>query len=106
MAAREQTHDAGILKSLGFSSGSVFIVLLLQSLFLTVFGGGLGVLFARGSSEAFATMLGPNFPNYGVSDETVALGLSVSLLIGLLAGIMPAYRLSRSRCIESLRAEG
>ena len=40
MAGREQTHDVGILKALGFEDGSVFGLLLAQSLLLCLLGGG------------------------------------------------------------------
>ena len=106
MAAREQTRDVGILKALGFGSGAIFMVLLLQGLFLGLLGGGLGLILARASSESFATMLGASFPNYEVTLETLGLGVAVSLVVGVLAGIFPAIRLSRLPCVQSLRAEG
>jgi len=105
MSAREQTHDVGILKALGFSHRSVFALLLLQSLLLTVLGGGLGVLLAIGTSDSMASMLGASFPNYQVQPETIGLAIALSVAMGLLAGIIPAAGESRRSCVESLRAE-
>lgn len=105
MAAREQVHDVGILKALGFANTTVFGVLLLQSLAVSVLGGGFGVLVALGTSARFADLLGTAFPNYGVSVETVWLGFSLAAVVGLVAGLVPAVRLSRATCIASLRQE-
>ncbi len=105
MAAREQVHDVGILKALGFGNASIFIGLLFQSLLLSVLGGGLGVFLAWVSAGPIAISLGAMFPNYQVSPGTLALGATISIAIGLLAGLAPAIGLSRLSCVESLRVE-
>lgn len=105
MAAREQVHDVGILKALGFGSGAIFMSLLLQSLFLSVLGGGLGVFLAWASAGPIADSLGAMFPNYLVSPGTLALGATISVSIGLIAGLAPAFQLSRLSCVESLNVE-
>ena len=106
MAAREQVQDVGILKALGFTNGSVFLTFLLQSLLLSVLGGGLGIALAGSSAGAIASVLGAMFPNYQVSVGTMALGGTISVAIGILAGLAPGFNLSRLSCVESLRAEG
>lgn len=105
MAARQQTHDVGILKALGFGSTHVFLVLLLQSVFLTALGGGLGVLLALATSDGIAASLGSWFPNYFVSTETVILGVATAILLGIVAGLAPALRLSRLSPVEALGTE-
>ncbi len=105
MAAREQVRDVGILKALGFGNDTIFVGLLCQSLFLSVLGGGLGVALAWASAGPVATSLGAMFPNYQVSPGTLALGATLSVSIGLFAGLAPAIQLSRLSCVESLRVE-
>lgn len=104
MAAREQSRDAGILQSMGFGGRAVFLVFLLQSLILAVAGGALGVLLALASSPVLAKTLGTAFPGYHIDATTACLGLFLSVAIGGVAGVVPAWRLSRRSPVESLRA--
>ncbi|MFG0320591.1 MAG: ABC transporter permease, partial [Planctomycetota bacterium JB042] len=85
MAAREQVHDVGVLKALGFGDAPVFVVFLGQGLLLCLLGGGAGVLVARGLSDGIARAAGNYFPGFEVGPGTVALGLALSAGIGLLA---------------------
>jgi putative ABC transport system permease protein len=105
MAGREQTHDLGILKALGFSDGSARMLLVAQSLFLCVLGGGLGLLLAAASEQAIATGMGAFFPGYHVQPETYALGAMITVGLGLIAGIIPARRAGRLRPVEALSSE-
>ncbi len=105
MAGRQQTRDSGILKALGFGNRSILFVLLLQGLVVCGFGGGLGILLARASSEAVAGALGSFFPGFAVTNETVLLGAGVTLAIGVIASAPPAWRLARQRVVQALAAE-
>ena len=102
MVAREQTHDAGILKALGFTGGTLARLMLTQSLLLTVLGGGLGVGLALVIAPAFAQVLGTAFPGYGVSDGTLALAVASTVGLGLLAGIVPALRTGNMLVVDAL----
>lgn len=106
MAARQQTHDVGIMKALGFSDGSMSGVLFLQSLALCGLGGGLGLLGASALPALFAgTNYETFFPGVGLHPETLALGLGATLLCGLLAGALPALRARRLSPVAALRTE-
>ena len=105
MAGREQTHDIGILKSLGFADRASAMILVAQSLFLCAVGGGLGVLLAWFAQPAIASALAAVFPGYHIKPATLALGAAVTLALGLLAGLAPAWRASRLRCVEALSAK-
>jgi putative ABC transport system permease protein len=105
MAGREQTHDVGILKALGFVDGDVFKLLLGQSLLLCLLGGGLGVLLAKAMEPGIAAGLGATFPGFTIQGGTVARALLVSAAVGLLAGAMPAWRARALEPVEALRSE-
>jgi len=105
MAAREQVQDSGIMKALGFTNLSVFLVLLLQSLLLALAGGGLGILAALGVADSIAEMIGSQFPGFAVTGETVLLAATLSIVIGLVAGLTPGLRLGRLNVAQSMRAE-
>lgn len=102
MAGREQTRDIGIMKALGFTDATTFIVLLVQALFLCGVGGFLGIAFALVSEKPFAAALGSYFPGYRILPQTIALAAVVTLLIGLVSGIVPAWQARRLRPVAAL----
>lgn len=105
MAGREQTHDVGILKALGFQDGDVSRLLLGQSLLLCLVGGGLGVLLALLVEPGLAAGLGAMFPGFTIQGGTIAQALLVSALVGLVAGLMPARRAHALAPVAALRSE-
>lgn len=105
MAGRERTRDLGIIKALGFGDGVAFALLMLESLLLCGVGGAIGVGLSLLSAPAFRDGLSQMVPGYAVTDETAALGLGLSLLLGVIAGAAPAWRAGRLRVIQALRPE-
>jgi len=103
LSAREQTRDVGVMKALGFTDGSVFGLMLLQSLVLCGLGGGLGMLAAKLSEPALEAMLATMFPNYLVTGATLLLAAGFTLALGLAAGLAPAIRARRLEAVEALR---
>jgi putative ABC transport system permease protein len=105
MTLREQRGDIGILKSLGFTDASMFGLLIAQALFLCALGGGLGMLVAWSVQGLIASWLGTMFPGFVITPGTFALATGVTLLLGILAGIVPAWQAGRLRCVQALRGE-
>jgi putative ABC transport system permease protein len=103
MSMREQTSDVGVLKSLGFTDGSVFGLFLAQAMFLALLGGGLGLLLAWVSEAPIAASLEAMFPGYRVHPETFLMAAVVCVLLGPLAGLIPALRARSLRCVQALR---
>src|SRR5262249_33112191 len=105
MSARQRMHESGIIKALGFQDGALARLMLGESLLLTLLGGGLGVLLAYASAPALQQS-NAWFAQYRVLPSTAALGLLVTLLMGLVAGLAPALMMARLRPTEALRSEG
>jgi predicted permease len=78
-------------------------MLLAENLLLALLGGGLGVLLARWSIGAFErlrpTDLAPGLP-VSLDSRALAFALAASLLAGVAAGLVPAWRLARTRLDE------
>jgi putative ABC transport system permease protein len=104
MAAREQTRDIGVLKALGFRDGTVFGLMLGQSMVLTSLGGLAGLLIALMTQGPLAKILGTMFPGYRIAPQTILEALLVTLAIGILAGIVPALRARNMSVITALRS--
>jgi putative ABC transport system permease protein len=104
MAARQQTHDVGILKALGFSDAAAFRVMLAQALVLCGLGGLLGVGVALAAQPVVIGILGTFFPGFAILPETLVLAAAVTLALGLVSGAVPALRSARLRCVEALRS--
>ena len=108
MAVRERRNEIAVLKTLGFSSGLVMVLILAEAVALAVIGGAIGVLLSRGAVGALPGMpfIGDavrGFPDFGLQPKIVALGLSGALLLGLLAGLVPALLAYRARITDMLR---
>jgi putative ABC transport system permease protein len=105
MSGREQTRDLGIMKALGFSDGAARALLVSQSLALCIIGGGLGLLAVRLMEPAIATGMGAQFPGFHVLQSTFLLGAIITVGLGIVAGIVPAWRAGKLRPVEALGAE-
>ena len=101
-AVRERTADLAVLKTLGFSNKLLLSLVLLESLGLSVCGGGLGLGLAwlivqRGDPT------GGLLPAFYLTVGDVAIGGACVLVLGLASGVLPARRAGRLRIAEALR---
>ena len=108
IAVRERQQEIGVLKTLGFPSGLVMALILIEALLLGLMGGALGLIFAGGAIHALPNVpfIGDvvrQFPGLGLSPKIVSYGLGAALLLGLLAGLVPALLAYRARITEVLR---
>ena len=106
MASRQRQHEAGILKALGFRDGALTRLVLVESLTLSLLGGGLGLLMAKASEQGLRHTMGTMLPGYAVEPRTLALGVGLSVAVGIVAAVAPAISLSRLRPVDALRSEG
>jgi putative ABC transport system permease protein len=103
IAVTERTGEVGLLRALGAGQGQVVGLFLGEAAVLAGLGGLLGVAFGAGG----ALLLGLLVPALPVAVSWFYLGLAegLALLIGLLAGVIPARRAAGLEPVEALRAE-
>lgn len=106
MTARERLAEYATLKAIGF--GPVFLGALIvgESVMITALGGVLGILATFPAAAGFKAAMGSFFPVFKVTPETVAMQAGSALVVGVLAGILPAIRAARVRIVEGLRYIG
>ena len=108
-AVANRTTEIGTLRALGFYRRSILLAFLLESLFLSLGGGVIGLGIA--SLLQFFTISTLNFGSFSelafsfaLSPAIIAISLGFSLLMGLVGGFLPAVGAARLNIIQALRA--
>jgi putative ABC transport system permease protein len=108
VSVTERIREIGVRKALGARRSDILRQFLVESVILSGFGGVLGVLGAAAFSFGLGTILGnmmsANF-SAPIRPWAVALAISVSSIVGLVAGIYPANRAAALDPVEALRNE-
>jgi predicted permease len=107
--ATGRAREIAIRAALGASRGTLIGQLLSESLLLAVAGASLGVLLANWGVSLLVESSGGNLPGFQpirVDLRVLAFTLSVSLLTGILFGLMPALQVSRPDLNGVLRDSG
>jgi putative ABC transport system permease protein len=108
VSVTERTREIGIRKAIGAPRSAIMKQFLVESTVLAGIGGVFGALLGTTLTLIAAQIIPAKVPNFGtpeVSPLAIAVAMTVSMGIGLLAGGYPAYRASRLRPIEALRYE-
>jgi putative ABC transport system permease protein len=103
IAVRERTAEVGLLRALGAGRRQVLSLFLAEAVVLSLSGGFAGLLFGA----TVAWLLGEAVSQLPVSFSTLFMGLALglSVVIGLVAGILPAMSAAKLDPVEALRAE-
>jgi putative ABC transport system permease protein len=101
-SVRERTSEIGVLKTLGFTDGGTLWLVLAESVFVAVIGGGLGLL-ASWIIISGGDPTGGFLPIFILPTRDVLIGAGLILALGLLAGLLPALGAMRLRIVDALR---
>ena len=105
MAARERVTEIAVLKAIGFTSGTILTLMLIEFVTLGFIGGALGTLGAK-VFYSFVNMTEVTqgfLVAFGVNAKTVITCLIAAIIVGFLAGGLPALRSARLSVVDGLR---
>ena len=106
MSIRERTREVAVLRTLGFTRGSILELLLSESIAISVIGGLIGVAFATGAI-LFMARPGIGLPvSMHMTAATAAVAMVVAAFVGLVSGLIPSYRASHLGIVDALRHIG
>jgi putative ABC transport system permease protein len=104
MSVYERIREFGVMRALGARRGFIFRLVLLEALLLALMGGllGLGVGSLASSAINLYTLDQVGLALSAVTARLSLFALGIALLLGLTAGLLPAYNASRIPVVEAL----
>jgi putative ABC transport system permease protein len=102
VSVKERTPQIGLKKAIGAKSGVILTEFLLESAFLCIIGGLIGILLVFGLTKLVTIMF--DFPIF-ISTSLLLIGIGICIFVGLLAGIIPAYRASKLDPVVAIRSK-
>ena len=103
MSVRERTTEIAVMRTLGFPSSTIFLLVAGEGLLMAILGGLIGVGLARWIVSPDFLQAGAFIPVFGVNNTNAAMAIGLSVLIGVLAGLIPATMAARLKIVDALR---
>jgi putative ABC transport system permease protein len=102
VTVRERTSQIGLKKAIGAKSRTILLEFLLESAFLCIIGGFIGLLMVWGLSAVLNVFL--PFPII-ISFNIILLAFSICVILGILSGIIPATIAARMNPVDAIRSK-
>ncbi|MFH1101726.1 MAG: ABC transporter permease [Methanobacteriota archaeon] len=108
----ERTREIGIMKAIGATNRDVMSIFILEGMLVSSIGGVFGIILGVFGSQALTLILS-SFMSMGGSTQltavitvtSVVLAVAVSLIVGVLSSLYPAWKAARMSPIEAVRYE-
>lgn len=98
----ERTREIGIRKAIGATNSAILQQFMTEAMLVSLVGGAIGVIVGIGLAFVSAQLF--NFP-FVISLWSIFAGLILALIVGLVAGVIPAGRAAQLDPIAALRSE-
>jgi putative ABC transport system permease protein len=100
VSVRERTNLIGIQKSLGAKNYFILSQFLFESVFLSLIGGLIGLILIYFLTLGISSMMDMEI---SLTRSNIILGITISVLIGIISGFIPAYSASQLDPVEAIR---
>ena len=100
-AVRERVPELATLKTLGFTDGTMLMLVMVESIVLVGLGGAIGLGLAALALPVMAPQTMGLLPPH-VPAQTWIVGLVLIVVIGLVVGVLPALRAKRLKIVDAL----
>jgi putative ABC transport system permease protein len=100
VTVRERTSQIGLKKAIGAKRGTIILEFLLESAFLCLIGGLIGLVAVLILAQIFSALL--SFKVF-VAGGTIAMAIGICIFVGIAAGIIPAVIASRLDPVVAIR---
>ena len=100
VTVRERTSQIGLKKAIGAKSSTILTEFLLESSFLCLMGGLIGLILVFLLTKLLSAIM--PFPIY-ISFATLSLAISICVVVGVLSGIIPATIAARMNPVVAIR---
>ena len=101
----EKTKEIGTMKAIGAKNRDILMIFLFNSGMVGLVGGILGVMLGAIVSAGLQSMMGSMTAGGGLSIALMVEGLLLAVSIGVISGVVPAYRASKLKPVDALRYE-
>ena len=101
VSVRERTSQIGLKKAIGAKSRVILAEFLLESAFLCIIGGLIGLALVFGLTKILTGVL--DFPVY-ISTSNMALAIGICIVVGIVAGFIPARQAARMDPVVAIRS--
>jgi putative ABC transport system permease protein len=105
-SVRERTKEIGVMKTLGFSSRSITLLVLAESILLTALGGAIGLLLAVLATDAVPAAVRQYFPVIMIPPQSFVAGIAAILALGAVSAALPCYQAGRLKIVQALAKQG
>ena len=103
MSVRERTSELGVLKAVGFGDVFVLALVLAETLLIAGAGGALGIVAAKAFTVLVGDPTGGLFPVFYLPPIAIGAGAAVTVVVALVAGLLPALSAMRLPVVQAFR---
>lgn len=107
VAVKERTYIIGIKKAIGAKKIYILLEFLLEAIVLCLFGGLMGLITVLGLFQVLQYLVTHVYESdflFHITAYNVTLGISISIIVGILAGFIPAWFAANMKPVDAIRS--